>query len=136
MEVHSLTTSSDSMMVTSKNLLASQSTSASSSQSNQSSQVTAGSPRLSASWQSSSNVVHRWLWQNTSNEKSVSDSFNLQSETFYFIRQICFAISLITWTMSQLESKEAILTNFQYLTEWGVDLSVIYFGLSLRIMKD
>ena len=46
------------------------------------------------------NAIHRWLWHNTSNQRSVSDSYCLETETFYFIRQICFAISLITWTMS------------------------------------
>jgi len=38
--------------------------------------------------------------------------------------------------MSQVDSCNAILTNFQYLTEWGVDLTVIYFALTLRIMKN
>jgi len=52
------------------------------------------------------------------------------------VRQVCFAISAVTWTMSQVDSSDAILTNFQYLTEWGVDLAVIYFALTLRIMKN
>ncbi|EAS03644.1 transmembrane protein, putative (macronuclear) [Tetrahymena thermophila SB210] len=80
--------------------------------------------------------IHRWLWHNTSNEKSISQSYILEDQTFYLVRQCCFAIALLTWTMSQLDSRHAIITNFQYLTEWGVNLTVVYFALSLRIMKD